>query len=300
MYRRIFLTVAIAGWLTCLPLMAQTTIRVRLLASFDYPGAGNSTTPQGINDQGDVVGYYEDSTGATRGFIRYADGTFGEPIVAPHDIGNFTVARDINNLGQICGYYYNNSILLARYAGFILTGRKYKEYVSSGSSYEITGLNDAGDICITFDDSYTKFCEIVYATGGTSYTVGDQSEVNGLTIHDATAGDYLDRFGASHGYLRSPNALASKIFSPIDFPGAQDTYLLGIDDGGRLVVGNYVDTGGNHALLFGRPDTFTSYDYPGASQTSFNAINNHQVVAGYYADGVGVRHGFLAKIIESH
>ncbi len=42
-----------------------------------------------------------------RSFIRYADGTFSEPIVEPSDTGNFTVAKNIDNLGRICGYYFD-------------------------------------------------------------------------------------------------------------------------------------------------------------------------------------------------
>ena len=53
---------------------------------------------QGINDLGDVTGYFKDASGAIRSFIRYADGTFSEPIVEPNDTGNITVATDINNL----------------------------------------------------------------------------------------------------------------------------------------------------------------------------------------------------------
>ena len=48
-----------------------------------------------------------------------------------------------------------------------------------------------------------------------------------------------------------------------------------------------------------RPDTWTSYDYPGAVETSLNGINNHKMVSGYYADQSGTHHGFIGKVIES-
>ena len=62
------------------PLLAQKPqLTVKVIATVDYPGSGNSTTVQGINDLGDVTGYFEDSSGAIRSFIRYADGTFSDP-----------------------------------------------------------------------------------------------------------------------------------------------------------------------------------------------------------------------------
>ena len=48
-----------------------------------------------------------------------------------------------------------------------------------------------------------------------------------------------------------------------------------------------------------RPDTWTSYDYPGAVETPLNEINNHKMVPGYYADQSGIQHGFIGKVIES-
>ena len=116
------LTVAIAGYLISNPqtLFAQEPqLTVRILATIDYPGSGNSTTVQGINDLGDVTGYFEDSSGIFRSFIRYADGTFSEPIVEPNDVGNLTVAKDIDNTGRICGYYFGPEID-APYSGFFI------------------------------------------------------------------------------------------------------------------------------------------------------------------------------------
>src|SRR6266705_667945 len=48
---------------------------IEVITTFDYPGAGNSTLPQKINERGDVVGEFIDSSGVTRGFVRYSDGS---------------------------------------------------------------------------------------------------------------------------------------------------------------------------------------------------------------------------------
>ena len=41
---------------------------IEVITTFDYPGTGNSTLPQKINERGDVVGNFLDSNGVTRAF----------------------------------------------------------------------------------------------------------------------------------------------------------------------------------------------------------------------------------------
>ena len=77
----------------CLPAfatLAQPQITIQILSTFDYPGTGNSTTPQGINNRGDIAGHFTDSLGANRGFLRLKNGNFSPPIVEPNDTGNLT------------------------------------------------------------------------------------------------------------------------------------------------------------------------------------------------------------------
>ena len=79
--------------------------QIFVITTFDYPGAGNSTTPAAINERGDIVGDYVDSSNGRRGFRRRIDGTFST-IVAPGDTGNFTRARGINNSRRISGDFF--------------------------------------------------------------------------------------------------------------------------------------------------------------------------------------------------
>ena len=70
---------------------------IEVITTFDYPGTGNQTLPQKINERGDVVGAFVDSNGVTSGFVRFSDGSFSAPIVDPNDIVGFTEGRGINN-----------------------------------------------------------------------------------------------------------------------------------------------------------------------------------------------------------
>lgn len=67
---------------------------------FNVPNA-YSTAPQGINNLGQIVGYYDDSTGLQHGFLRNSDGTF---ITIDGPDGIITTLNGINNLGQIVGW----------------------------------------------------------------------------------------------------------------------------------------------------------------------------------------------------
>src|SRR6266536_2618101 len=74
---------------------------IEVITTFDYPGTGNLTLPQKINERGDAVGEFIDSSGVTRGFVRFSDGSFSDPIVDPNDTIGFTEGRGINNLGTV-------------------------------------------------------------------------------------------------------------------------------------------------------------------------------------------------------
>jgi uncharacterized membrane protein len=70
--------------------------------SFDFPGPTTIFTQGwGINNRGDVVGFYFDTTFEPRGFVRRADGTF-QSIDHPNAMGA-TIATGINDKGVISG-----------------------------------------------------------------------------------------------------------------------------------------------------------------------------------------------------
>src|SRR5262252_3787596 len=78
---------------------------IEVITTFDYPGAGNNTLPQKINERGDIVGVFIDSSGVVRGFVRFSDGSFSAPIVDPNDNVGFTEGRGINNPRTVVGDY---------------------------------------------------------------------------------------------------------------------------------------------------------------------------------------------------
>src|SRR6266699_110121 len=50
---------------------APNSVSIEVITTFDYPGTGNQTLPQKINERGDIVGIYLDSSLVSRGFVRF-------------------------------------------------------------------------------------------------------------------------------------------------------------------------------------------------------------------------------------
>ena len=134
---------------------ASDSISIQVIATFDYPGDVTQTVPSGINDRGDVTGFYVDSSGVTRGFVRFANGTFSAPIVEPNDTVGFTEARGITDQRLICGWYIGSDEFAH---GYFLNRGVFTEFDVDGANQTIVdGVNDAGD----FVGNYTT--ETVFA-----------------------------------------------------------------------------------------------------------------------------------------
>ncbi|HEX4665194.1 MAG TPA: hypothetical protein VH207_01235 [Chthoniobacterales bacterium] len=91
------LSASILAVLLALPLVGASAraATIEVIQIFDYPGTGNLTRPQKINDNGDIAGSFVDSSGVVRGFVRSRNGDFSAPIVEPNDTGNSTQGRGI-------------------------------------------------------------------------------------------------------------------------------------------------------------------------------------------------------------
>src|SRR6266852_2033857 len=78
-------------------------------------------------------------------------------------------------------------------------------------------------------------------------------------------------------------------FTSIDYPGAERTVALGINDSG-IIVGVFTVGSRAHAYSFDGT-TFTSIDVPGADDTFALGLNDAGVIVGFYRLG-GVIHGY--------
>src|SRR5438094_1419279 len=268
---------------------------IEVITTFDYPGTGNSTLPQKINERGDIVGVFLDSSGVTRGFVRFSNGSFSAPIVDPNETVGCTEGRGINNPGTVCGDYAASD---GNLHGFFLSGGTFTEYDVPGAVFTaVLAINNPADFAGTFIDG-SGIQQAFVSVGGTLTLFSVPAAVATLAydINDSkrlVVGYYIDSSGILHGYYRDTNGA---LHFPIDPSGSTGTILFGLNDN-NWVVGRYADSSGTtHGLFFVPPNQFSTFDYPGSTFTSLNGINDKGLICGRYVDASGIAHGFLARV----
>jgi hypothetical protein len=273
----------------------EASITIDVIATFDYPGTGNQTHPQKINDAGDIVGFYFDSSGVSRGFIRSRNGSFSAPIVEPNDTGNFTAGRGINNSRTVCGDYVGSD---GAFHGFFLSGRTFTEFdIPDAFDTEVLGINNAGDFAGGFTPSTTGIAQAFVSIGGSIMPIdisgSTASFAYQLNASNQFVGFFADSVSITHGFYLDNNGT---LRFPIDPPGSTGTILFGNNDR-NWIVGKYSDSAGaTHGLLFIPPNKFVVFDYPGSIFTLLNGINRNGFICGRYLDpSSGIEHGILAR-----
>jgi len=312
--KKIFCLVSFAVGFAALALtgaLAQSppAISIQLLSVFDYPGTGNQTRPQKISDLGDVVGIFVDPSGVSRGFVMFNNGNFSMPLVDPNDTGNITEGRGINNSRLVCGDYLDATS--GTFHGFFFSNNTFTNYdVPNSTTTIVLGLNNVGD----FAGSATPtggIQEAFLSIGGTvtEFAVTDATATLAyqLNANNQSCGYYIDSSGVTtHGFWRDRDGTIQASIDPV---GSTSTILFGntvfrISNDRRhdlnVMVGRYIDAAGaTHGILFGPPNRFVVYDFPGATFTSLNGINERGLVVGRYTDpSTGIDHGILGKLVR--
>jgi len=273
---------------------ARNSGSIQVITTFDYPGTGNSTLPQKINERGDVVGVFVDASGVTRAFVRFSDGSFSDPIVDPNDTVGFTEGRGINNSRTVAGDYVISDGTLH---SFFLSGGTFTEYDVPGTvQTNLLSINDAASFTGAFDPDGSGIFQGFVSVGGTltSFSVPGALSTFAYETNNSNqlvVGYYIDSSVVLHGYYRDANGA---LHFPIDPPGSTATVLFGLNDN-NWVVGRYASSGVTHGLFFVPPNNFFTFDYPGATFTSLNGINDKGLICGRYVDASGT-HGFLARV----
>ncbi len=138
---------------------------------FDAPGAGlgaglyQGTTPNGINNRGEIAGELQDSSYAFRSFVRHVDGSFTVFDAPGAGTGPYqgTLAAAINDTGMTAGVYIDGNNV---YHGFVRSHDGFASFDPPGSIF--TGvfngeaLNDSGVVTGYYLDANNVshgFCE---------------------------------------------------------------------------------------------------------------------------------------------
>jgi uncharacterized membrane protein len=138
---------------------------------FSYPGA-TSTTATGINDWGQIVGYYSDGTTSAGGVTQPADQGFlyASGTMRTIDVPGapLTDLMAINNVGEIVGSYFDGT----HWHGFIDQGGRMSFVNAPGAADTwINSVNDLGQIAGAFDTSSSNPRTGFVATPGTAHNL---------------------------------------------------------------------------------------------------------------------------------
>src|SRR4051794_4831891 len=260
----------------------------KILTTIDYPG-GTNTSLTGINDNGDVAGFYTDASGDTRGFTRRSNGQFSAPILDPKGQQGYTILTGINNSRTVCGLY----LLRNNPRSFLLTGKTFTD-ISVGSEETIVNdLNDVGAFCgiaVIPDGAFvvTASGAYIFQVPGSFYNIAEDVNNLGQVVGSYSAGTVQI---TEAGFRREADGT---LIYPITVSGSTDVALFGINDDGQM-VGTMSDTNGSHAVFFPPSGSATIFDYPGGTNTSFGGINNKGLICGGFTDAGGT-HSFIARL----
>lgn len=288
----VFISVLLGGTLSALAVSyTYTNILV--------PGA-QGTVPEGINNDGQIVGWYTPGSGGLSSFL-YNAGSYSN-INPP---GGPAFAFGINNTGQIAGYYAGGGSL-GPSEGFLYSNGGYSNFNVPDVPHQlqtgqpvVAGINDNGQIVgnRAFSGGYLD-------SGGVFMTIQvpgpcpncNVTNVFGINNGGQLVGAFSDVNDHTHGFVDKNGT-----FTPLDFPGfpgfLRGTYAHGINNSGQIV--GYAwdqlnDT--SHGFVYS-DGTFTTIDPPGSYATFATSINANGEIVGYYFThdpSVQVPLGFLA------
>ena len=128
-------------------------IKTRKFSRVQAPGAGlgPSLTAAGINNHGDVAGFYNKTASTVDAFLKLHSGRF---ITLAFPGAAMTQAFGVNDSDEVVGTYTTGSGNAAVTHGFIWRGGSFASVdISGASSTTINGVNDEGDLAGFYTDA---------------------------------------------------------------------------------------------------------------------------------------------------
>jgi len=247
----------------------------------------------GINNNGEVVGYFTDPSGHSNGFV-YQGGVYTE-ITVPFSGVTDTSVTGVNDSGEIIGYYSDAS---GQHGFTDITGTFTTVDRPLNTGTMLAGINNSDEIV-----GYDSAGNFVY--NGGSFTVLPDDP--GYTYPN-TYFQGIDDGGLLIGNYSVPSWVGFTYdgtnFTSVPYPDYGYIYgdLNGISGNGVAVGAYYLDSSGiTHPYAY---DTFTKIetlipDYAGGWGTSILAIDNAGYMAGYFTlNQAGTSYQALEEVPE--
>lgn len=254
----------------------------------DYPGAV-FTDVRAINNSGQIAGYASFDGVNTFGFT-YNAGFF--TAFPPLPGGVSTYAHGINDSGAVAGGTANEP---AGDRGLTLNGGVFTFFQKPGwLNTNVRFIGNSGLVTGYADDGGTGTVGFIYNPATSTYvdiTVPGSilTIAQGMNAAGQLVGSAVVPGIGAEAFLRQPGGAMS--FFQLAGVG---TRARGINDLG-VMTGNLNNASGTFDAFVGTSLGFELIDVPGASGTAGQAINNAGQVSGFYLDGAGNSHGFIAS-----
>jgi probable HAF family extracellular repeat protein len=205
-----------------------------VFTSFSVPAASfNSTAAFGINNTGEIVGTFNDSSLVPHAFLD------NNGVVTMIDVpgGAFPVPQGINDIGQIVGSFQSPQAVTL---GFLDTNGVFTTIDVPGSALSIVlGINNAGQMVGEFANSAGTHGFLDAHGVFNTINVPEAIDTQADAINNAgqIVGTYTDSNFVQHAFLYN-----NGVFTTINFlgPSGISTYANGINDRGQI-VGGYMD-----------------------------------------------------------
>jgi probable HAF family extracellular repeat protein len=235
-----------------------------------------STYPTGLNDAGEVVGIFTDTSegGYPAGFWRTPGGKIHQ--LTDQTTYPWVEPQAVNDGGEFVGGVEFPSVA----AAFTEVGTKKMKLFFEHKHAIATAINAAGYFVANVGSGS---CSLVSPQGtvvvalpqeGEAYTAGC-TRLNNLNQIVGTATQTSG--GAIQGFFYDAN---SQQWTNLSVPGAVNTAAAAINDSGE-VVGQWEDTNGiYHGFTWTSARGYVSFDVPRAVNTWANGINASGAVAG--------------------
>jgi len=303
-----------------------------LFTTLNDPSATAGTFAHGINDSGEIVGYYV--SGATTNGFLYSNGTYNtidnNQTISGGDTKLFsgTAPQDINDSGEIVGYELTGDGGIEE-EGFSVSS-PYNSFVSyeddpsniGGGQAQVTAaesVNSQGEFVGYFANTTSgepigtfgfigqtgEFLNSVPTLKdplASSSSSGGSTRATGVNDEDEVIGYFvgsdpnLPNSDSAHGFFYN-----NGVYSYFDDPNAVNgTFAEGINNA-DMIVGYYVDGNGiSDGFIFNQPTgQYITVDVPGATNTFIYGINNSDEIVGDYVDASGKTHGFEASLLSA-
>jgi hypothetical protein len=265
--------------------------------------SGDPTTINGISNDGTVVGLTTmaaDSGSINSNFLRSASGT-----VTKLDLGDPAgMANAVNKSGEVVG--------VANGEAFTLVGTKMETLMPFGATASVAlGVNDEGVVVGQYVEDSTHTPGFVDAAG--KYTKVSPTaksmvtNLQGINNHGVAVGFYSEDGTTQHGFSFDTASMKTMLIADpstarITGSGLVLTQFLAVNDSG-LTVGYYqTKDGSQYGFLYDlSAQAYTYVDDPeampvkGVQITQITGVDNAGQIAGFYIDGKGNQHGFMAS-----